>query len=199
LPEALSTLCRRSRQCSNRIPEPPVQKVASAIAARTVQPQIRYEGDLSVDDVGIKDRVHTEDFITLAQLKTQGIGLDLRPNQLRVAQVLIDRPSARVTVDEAGVVNVVNAFTPVEKATTDAKGKDNLLKRLVDFLLVQFKGPMPMRVDRVGLKTFTGDFVDASISPSYETQVEITDATVTGLSSDPSAKADYKFNGRIDE
>jgi outer membrane protein OmpA-like peptidoglycan-associated protein len=162
------------------------------------QPQIRYEGDLSVDDVGIKDRVHTEDFITLAQLKTQGIGLDLRPHQLRVAEVLIDRPSARVTVDEAGVVNVVNAFTPVEKATTDAKGKDNLLKRLVDFLLVQFKGPMPMRVDRVGLKAFSGEFVDASISPSYETQVEVTDATVTGLSSDPSAKADYKFNGRID-
>jgi hypothetical protein len=84
------------------------------------------------------------------------------------------------------VVNVVNAFTPVEKEEA-AKGKDNLLKRLVDFLLVQFKGPMPMSVDRVELKTFTGDFVDASISPSYETHVEITDATATGLSSDPSA------------
>lgn len=162
------------------------------------KPQIRYEGDLSVDDVGIKDRVHTEDFITLAQLKTQGISLDLRPNQLTVAQVLIDRPSARVTVDEAGVVNVVNVFTPVEKATTTDKGKDNLLKRLVDFLLVQFKGPMPMSVDRVQLKTFIGDFVDASISPTYKTRLEITDATATGLSSDPSAKADYKFNGRID-
>jgi hypothetical protein len=79
------------------------------------------KGILSVDDVGIKDRVHTEDFITLAQLKTQGIGLDLRPNQLTVAQVLIDRPNARVTVDEAGVVNVVNAFTPVEKETTARK------------------------------------------------------------------------------
>jgi outer membrane protein OmpA-like peptidoglycan-associated protein len=163
------------------------------------QPQIRYEGDLSVDDVGIKDRVHTEDFITLAQLKTQGIGLDLRPNQLRVAEVLIDRPNTRVTVDEAGVVNVVNAFTPVEKATTDAKGKDNLLKRLVDYLLVQFKGPMPISVDRVQLKAFSGDFVDASISPTYKTRLEITDATATGLSSDPSAKADYKFYGRIDD
>jgi hypothetical protein len=76
---------------------------------------------------------------------------------------------------------------PSKKRRPHAKGKDNLLKRLVDFLLVQFKGPMPMRVDRVGLKTFSGDFVDASISPSYETQVEITDATATGLSSDPSA------------
>jgi outer membrane protein OmpA-like peptidoglycan-associated protein len=163
------------------------------------QPQIRYEGDLSVDDVGIKDRVHNEDFITLAQLKTQGIGLELRPNQLRVAEVLIDRPNTRVTVDEAGVVNVVNAFTPVEKATTDAKGKDNLLKRLVDFLLVQFKGPMPISVDRVQLKAFSGDFVDASISPTYKTRLEITDATATGFSSDPSAKADYKFYGRIDD
>jgi outer membrane protein OmpA-like peptidoglycan-associated protein len=57
---------------------------------------------------------------------------------------------------------------------------------------------MPMRVDRVQLKTFVGDFVDASISPTYQTRLEITDATATGLSSDPSAKADFKFNGRID-
>lgn len=162
------------------------------------RPQIRYEGDLSIDNVGIKDRVHTEDFITLTQLTTQGIGLELRPNRLKVAQMLIDRPSAQVTVDQAGVVNVVSAFTPVEQAASIDKGTDNLLKRLVNFLLVQFKGPMPMSVDRVELKTFVGDFVDASISPSYKTHLEITDAVVTGLSSDSSTKADFNFNGKID-
>ena len=166
---------------------------------KDAQPQIRYEGDLSVDDVEIQDRVQTEDFITLAQLKTRGIGLELRPNKLNVSQVLIDRPHARVTIDEAGVVNVVNAFAPVENEKKQEEGKEDLLKRLVSFLILQFKGPMPMSVDRVELKTFTGDFVDASISPSYETHLEITDATATGLSSDPSSKADFKFNGSIDE
>jgi hypothetical protein len=135
-----------------------------------------------------QDRVQTEDFITLAQLKTRGIGLELRPNKLTVSQVLIDRPHARVTIDEAGVVNVVNAFAPVEKEEASRKGEEDLLKRLVNFLILQFKGPMPMSVDRVQLKTFTGDFVDASISPAYETHVEITDATATGLSSDPSLR-----------
>ena len=166
---------------------------------KDAQPQIRYEGDLSVDDVEIQDRVQTEDFITLAQLKTRGIRLELRPNKLNVSQVLIDRPHARVTIDEAGVVNVVNAFSPVENDKKQEEGKEDLLKRLVNFLILQFKGPMPMSVDRVELKTFTSDFVDASISPSYETHLEITDATATGLSSDPSSKADFKFNGSIDE
>ena len=160
------------------------------------QPQIQYEGDFSVDDVKIQGRVQTEDFITLAHLKTSGIGLELRPNKLNVSQVLIDRPHIRVTVDQAGVVNVVSAFSPVEKQD---EGKKNLLQRLVNFLVLQFKGPMPMNVDRVHLKTFTGDFVDASISPTYGTHVEITDATATGLSSDPSARADFKLNGSIDE
>jgi hypothetical protein len=36
---------------------------------KDAQPQIRYEGDFSVDDVEIQDRVQTEDFITLAQIK----------------------------------------------------------------------------------------------------------------------------------
>ncbi len=166
---------------------------------KDAQPQIRYEGDLSVDDVEIQDRVQTEDFITLAQLKTRGIELELRPNKLNVSQVLIDRPHARVTIDEAGVVNVVSAFAPVENEKKQEEGKEDLLKRLVNFLILQFKGPMPMSVDRVELKRFTSDFVDASITPPYETHLEITDATATGLSSDPSSKADFKFNGSIDE
>jgi outer membrane protein OmpA-like peptidoglycan-associated protein len=162
------------------------------------QPQIQYEGDFSVDDVKIQGRVLTEDFITLVHLKTRGIGLDLRPNKLNVSQVLIDRPHAMVSVDQAGVVNVLNAFTPVEKVK-QKEGKKNLLQRLVKFLILQFKGPMPMNVDRVHLKTLTGDFLDDSISPTYGTHVEITEATATGLSSDPSARANFKLNGRIDE
>lgn len=162
------------------------------------QPQIQYEGDFSVDDVKIQGRALTEDLITLVHLKTSGIGLELRPNKLNVSQVLIDRPHARVTVDQGGVVNVVNAFTPVEKVKQE-EGKKNLLQRLVKFLILQFKGPMPINVERVHLKKFTGDFVDNSISPTYGTHVEITEATATGLSSDPSARADFKLNGSIDE
>ena len=163
---------------------------------KDAQPQIRYEGEFSVDELEIQDRVQSEDFITLAQLKTRGIELELRPNKLDVSQVLIDRPHARVTINEAGVINVVNAFAPVEKEKKEEEA--DLLKRLVNFLILQFKGPMPMSVDRVQLKTFTGDFIDASISPSYETHLEITDATATGLSSEPSATADFKFIGSID-
>jgi len=74
-----------------------------------------------------------------------------------------------------------------------------LLQRLVNFLILQFKGPMPIKVDQVQLKMLTADLVDGSISPTYETHVEITDATATGLSSDPSARADFKLSGSIDD
>jgi outer membrane protein OmpA-like peptidoglycan-associated protein len=161
------------------------------------QPQIRYMGEFRIEDLEIKDRVHAEDFITLAQFKTDGIALDLSPNKLNASEVLIDRSNARVTIDQDGTVNVVNAFKPVEKK--EEKGKENLLERLVNFLIVQFKGPMPMSVDRVKLKNFTGDFVDGSITPNYSTHLEITEGTVKGLSSDPSALADINFAGSIDQ
>ena len=41
--------------------------------------------------------------------------------------------------------------------------------------------------------------MDASISPTFGTHIEISDATAAGISSDPSAKADFKFTGSIDE
>ena len=160
-------------------------------------PQIQYEGDFSVDSVEIKDRQHAEDFIKLVQTKVDGIALDLLPNKLQVANVLIDRPHARVTIDQSGVINVVEVFAPSETAQTE--GKENLLQRLVAFLIVQFKGPMPISVERVELQNFTGDFQDASIAPPYSTHVEITEASAVGLSSEPSAMADFKFKGRIDQ
>ena len=159
------------------------------------QPEIRYEGDFRVDELEIKDRVQTEDFITMAQFKADGIVLDLLPNKLLVSHVLVDRPHARVTIDQKGLINVVHAFAPVEKKEGAEK---NLLQRLVSFLIMQFKGPMPMKVDRVQLKKFTGDFVDASISPAYSAHAEITEGSVRGLSSDPSVLADFKIEGRID-
>jgi outer membrane protein OmpA-like peptidoglycan-associated protein len=164
---------------------------------RDAQPQIQFEGDFSVDALELQDRVQKENFFTLAHFKAGGIALELLPNKLHTSRVLIERAAARVTIDQNGMVNVVNTFTPVQPK--DADRKDNLLKRLVNFLILQFKGPMPMDIERVQLAGFRGDFVDASISPAYSTQVQITEGIVKGLSSEPSAMADFKINGSIDQ
>jgi outer membrane protein OmpA-like peptidoglycan-associated protein len=161
------------------------------------QPQIRYQGELSLDGVEVKDRIQTEDFINQKQLKADGIVLDIHPNKLHVADVLIDKTNARVTIDQNGTVNVVQAFMPVDKK--GEKGKENLIERLVNFLILQIKGPIPMSVDRVKIDNFAVDFIDGSIAPPFKTELEISEATVKGLSSDPSAMADFKIEGTIDQ
>jgi outer membrane protein OmpA-like peptidoglycan-associated protein len=163
---------------------------------KDTQPQIRYEGEFSVDALEIQDNVQAKDFITLAQFKAGGIALELLPNRLTVTNVHLDRPHARVTIDNAGVINVVKAFAPVEKKKES--GKEDLLQRLVNVLIMEFKGPMPIQVDRVRLEGLTGDFMDASVSPRFNTHMEITKGTVSGLSSASSTRADFKLSGSID-
>ena len=161
------------------------------------QPQIRYQGEVSLDGVEVKDRVQTEDFINQKQLKAGGIVLDIHPNKLNVADVLIHKTHASITIDQNGTVNVVQAFTPVPKK--GEKGKKNLIEQLVSFLILQIKGPIPMSIDRVDLDNFAVDFIDGSIAPSYKTHLEITKGTMKGLSSDPLARADFKIDGTIDQ
>jgi outer membrane protein OmpA-like peptidoglycan-associated protein len=161
------------------------------------QPQIHYDGEFSVDDLKIQDQRQTDDFITLAQFRAGGIALELIPNKLKASEVLIDRPQGKITIDQAGVVNVVEAFAPVEKQ--EGGDKQNLLQRLVNLLILQFKGPMPMQIDLVRLEGFTVDFTDASISPNFDTHLEISDGRVQGLASDPSAHADFSLKGSIDQ
>jgi hypothetical protein len=143
------------------------------------QPQIRYQGELSLDGVEVKDRIQTEDFISQKQLKASGVVLDILPNRLHVADVLIDKTHASVTIDQNGTVNVVQAFTPVPKK--GEKGKKHLIERLVDFLILQIKGPMPVSIDLVNLDNFAVDFVDGSIAPPYKTHLEITKGTMKGI------------------
>ena len=164
---------------------------------RSGRPQIRYQGELSLDGLEMNDRLKSKDFIKLFQLKTSGIVLDLKPNKLSASEILIDQPFARVTIDQNGTVNVVQAFTPIEKE--GQKGQDNLLQRLIDFLTLQIEGPMPIDAELVQLLNFSADFVDESVSPPYTTHLAITKGTVNGLSSDPSAQADFKIEGVIDQ
>ncbi|MFC1828836.1 DUF748 domain-containing protein [Thermodesulfobacteriota bacterium] len=161
------------------------------------QPQLRFQGEWSIDGLEINDRLHPEDFIELPQFKTSDIVLELLPNRLHVPNVLINKPHARVTIDQNGTINVVHAFTPHKKQ--DQKERENLLQRLVNFLILQFKGPMPINVDLIQLLNFTGDFVDDSITPAYTTHLEIAKGTMKGLSSDPSERADLKIEGNIDK
>ena len=161
------------------------------------QPQIHYQGQLNLDDLELEDRLQEKDFVKLAQIKTTGMVLDLNPNKLHVAEILIDQLFARIGIDANGNVNVVQVFSPIEKE--GRPGQDNLLKRLVNFLTMQIEGPIPIAVDRVQLNHFSSDFIDESITPSYATQLVITKGSVKGLSSEPTAQADFKIEGTLDE
>jgi hypothetical protein len=161
------------------------------------QPQIRYQGELSLDGIEVKDPIQTEDIINQKQLKASGVVLDIHPNRLNVAEVLINKVHARLTIDKDGTVNVVQVFTPVRKK--GEKKKENLLQRLFNLLILQIKGPIPTSVALVKLDNFSVDFIDGSITPSFTTHLEITKSTVEGLSSDPATRADFKVEGNIDQ
>jgi outer membrane protein OmpA-like peptidoglycan-associated protein len=161
------------------------------------QPQIRYQGELRLDDLEIRDNVKAEDFITKEQFKASGIVLDIHPNKLNVKDVVVDKLHASVTIDQNGTVNVIQAFTPIPDK--GEKEKEDLIERLVNFLILQIKGPIPIKIDMARLKDLSVDLIDGSITPSYNTHLEISEGTMKGLSSDPSARADFKIEGTIDQ
>ena len=162
-------------------------------------PRITFKGEFGLYGLVISDTTHAEDFIELPGLKTSGILLDLLPNQLEVSEVSIRSPRVRITIDEEGVLNLARAFSGVERKEEAGHGggEKNLLQRLVEFLLVQFEGPMPMDIGLVRLEHFSGAFVDESVTPAYTSRLEITDGKVENLSSDPSSQADFRLEGRI--
>jgi outer membrane protein OmpA-like peptidoglycan-associated protein len=161
------------------------------------QPQIRYQGELSLDGVEIKSRKQGDNLITLQQFKASGIDLEIHPNKLQVTDALVHNTNANLTVDPKGSVNVVDSFTPVEKE--GEKGKDNLIEKFINFLIFQVKGEVPVNIERVRVEDFEVDFSDESIQPTFSTHLVISKASMENLSSDLSARGDFKIAGTIDQ
>jgi outer membrane protein OmpA-like peptidoglycan-associated protein len=161
------------------------------------QPQIRYQGELSLDGVEIKGHKKGDNFITQQQFKASGIDLEIHPNKLHVADALIHKTDVSLTVDPKGSVNVVDSFTPVEKE--GGKGKENLIEKFVNFLIFQVKGEVPVNIELVRVEDFAVDFSDESIQPPFATDLVITKASMKNLSSDLSARGDFKIAGTIDQ
>ena len=161
------------------------------------QPQIRYQGELSLDGVEIKGRKKGDKFITQQQFKASGIDLEIHPNKLKVADALIHKTNVSLTVDPKGSVNVVDSFTPVEKE--GGKGQENLIEKFINFLIFQVKGEVPVNIERVRVEDFAVDFSDESIQPTFSTHLVISKASMENLSSDLSPRGDFKIAGTIDQ
>jgi uncharacterized protein involved in outer membrane biogenesis len=147
------------------------------------RPSLRATGRFDVAGLLIDESGGGRRFLAWKSLAVDGIRFGLAPDRLTVADVRVVEPDAKLTVFKDRSVNVAK----VVKKRAASPGSRTAPG-----------GGFPVTVERVRVQGGTVDFADLSLVLPFAAHVTALDGSATGLSSDPSSRAQLKLEGRVE-
>jgi len=183
---------------ASAIPLPPLQAYVDEAAAIylksgkagfqgtlnvSAQRAVALEGRASIDELRTTDKELEEDFVKWSRLELNGLRVQTQPQALRIAEVVVSEPYARVIVGPRGGTNIQDVLS-ARAAQPAAEEHD--------------AAPMPIEIDSVRIDRGSMNFADLSLKPNFETGIQQLSGSIKGLSARPDARADVRLAGQVD-
>ena len=173
---------------------------------------IGFEGSAGVDDLETADRALDQDFVKWRSVAVEGLTLHTSPLSVRIREIQMHEPYARVIIGANGITNIKEVLAPraaaadaaAIAATAEAKGAANASsgKRSVELPPQPPQPPraaLPVEIGVVRIDKGSMNFADLSIKPNFDTGVQDLAGTIKGLSGRADARADIDLNGNVDK
>lgn len=160
------------------------------------KPRIGFEGNATLARFHSVDRELREDFVRFRRLAASRISYSSAPTTLRVRDLLARGAYFKLVISPESTTNVAEVLSPprlrkdtaAETAATADAGAAKTARAPA----------RKLRIDKVRVVDSAAFFADLSIRPSFSTGIEEFNGTITGLSSDPAARADVVLDGKVD-
>ncbi|RJP19375.1 MAG: DUF748 domain-containing protein [Candidatus Abyssobacteria bacterium SURF_5] len=149
-------------------------------------PMIRYVGGISLDNFKAVSQVYADDFLNWQSLAFKDFSLDLKPDSLKISEVVATKPNTRVIIWPDGSLNLTSMFSRKTegKPAGDQPGPD--------------RQPMPIAIKKISINGGAAGFSDLSLTPNFSIGIRDLKGTVSGLSSKALARADVSLEGKVD-
>lgn len=147
----------------------------------TDEPLLRFQGNLAVNQLALAQRHEFDDVVTWKALHVNAIALDVEPTAVKIGEVVWQEPSAHITLETNGAINLSRFAVAPSAGERTAKPAE----------------PVPVTIDQVKLAKLAATFQDLSIEPNVKTRLTEFGGTIKGLSSKQLKKADVHLTGKI--
>jgi hypothetical protein len=166
--------------------------------AESAEGRVRFAGDVRVS--GFAARAHDQELLAFEQLELAGIDYRAQPDSLRVDEIRVSAPAARVSIGADQVLNVAAALAPAGAAAAAPAGAETVpAEKPAPSASPSAPGGMPIRIGAVRISRGRMAFSDLSIQPNFGADITGLSGGVTGLSSDARARAKLSLAGRVGE
>jgi hypothetical protein len=171
---------------------------------------VQFEGTAGVDDLDTIDRQLEQDFLKWKSLKANGVRLKTAPFAVRVREIVLHEPYARLIIGANGITNIKEVLAPRAAAAQAAeiaaaqatKGAPAAEKADATEVTLPPQPPGPALPVEIGIVRIDGgsmNFADFSIKPNFDTGIQELKGTVRGLSGRADARADIDLAGSVDK
>lgn len=166
---------------------------------------LALQGDLTLSDLQLTDRQRGETLFSLDALRVTNADLALDGQRLDISDVSVDALYARVLIDENGITNVGEAFTPATASdapeasspqTTPAAATEEPPPAAETGSAVS---PFALSLGRLVVNGASSDFTDRSLPIVFDTQMTTLDGELSGFSSTSSEPMTIALEGQVNE
>ncbi|MDR7090539.1 DUF748 domain-containing protein [Cellvibrio fibrivorans] len=162
--------------------------------------QIKSSG--SITDIKLRPTAAAQELLTWSSLKWSDAQLDLTTQQVEVPLLELSGFDSRFVITKEGKTNLQALFPepPNTTATPDVAAQNGSIHSSIDSLTRAREpaAPWHFNLHKFVLDKASFRFNDETLTPNFTAAVQNFSGTMTGLSSDTSKPALFKFHGDVD-
>jgi len=168
------------------------------------RPELRVTGGAGIENLQLNEADVGDRLLSWKALVASGVSFSLEPGRLRVEEVRLLEPGAKIVIFKDRSLNLVNAFkrqaAPAPVAAGAAPGGDQPKPAAGTAGAPAESAPtFDVGVERVRVENGVVDFADLSLVLPFAAKVEEFQGTAAGISSDPASGAALKLEGKVGE
>ena len=158
--------------------------------------QLHANGSVSVNQLLLNEEDTGERFLEWKEMSVDGLKFGLSPDQLKIEEIRLLEPGAKVVIFKDRSVNLAKALK-----SSDAVGDDTATHRAQTPAVVPSKEQtlFPVNIEKIRVDKGVVDFADFSLVLPFATHVTDFRGGATGISSDPGSRTMVKLEGKVDE
>ncbi len=175
---------------------------------------LQFDGGASIDGVATSDRDLHQDFVKWRSLQFNGVHVRTAPLAVKVREIAVHGPYARVAIGPNGVSNLKEVLDPKGAAADAAAaaarasaGKAAAAEPAepAEPAAPKAKAPpppghaLPVEIAVVRIDGGSVNFADLSIKPNFSAGIQQLGGTVKGLSGSADSRAAIDLKGQVDE
>ncbi|WP_421183793.1 DUF748 domain-containing protein [Aeromonas dhakensis] len=157
-------------------------KLALATDAKGTLSKLELSGGLDIERLNVLDRADNQRLLQIEQLQLSGLHYDGISQQVKIDDILLRKPFARIEINEDRVTNVQQLLLPQPATAKSASS-----------------GSAP-RVSIAQVRTEQGNlrFADRSLSPEFVVDIASLSGQSRHISNIPGQRSELAFNGKVD-